>query len=320
MKLCDTRQWVALALSIFLSVGAFTACASQTSSGGQAADLPAGGMSPAYQTSYAYDPDSAGVDQSKLAALSKIDPMAANLMADQTAGFGADQRLIFTYKQQFDCVVGPHSDVNSIGQPADIAPQQFAAPECVVGLSSKLSPSGQVFEATDPLFVLVPFFESDKKTPAFSKALGKALKKLFGFVPDAFKPNPGVAVQCPAPKDKPASCTMHPLQTNLGPLLVALGKLPKGTDLYVPLVNHDHLLNNTTINQASEWWKIIIVLVEDPSVWPNAQGTSGITSLTKLREAQAKKQASVDVPSNFFLFFSSKSMGKSMSQMPGMHM
>ncbi|MBV9234144.1 MAG: hypothetical protein JO030_08885, partial [Candidatus Eremiobacteraeota bacterium] len=97
-----------------------------------------------------------------------------------------------------------------------------------------------------------------------------------------------------------------------------LGKLPKGTNLYVPLVNHDHLLNNKTINQSEEWWKIIVVLVEDPSAWPNAQGTTGITSLAKLREAQSKKQASADVPSNFFLFFSSKTMGHGMAGMRGM--
>ena len=48
-----------------------------------------------------------------------------------------------------------------------------------------------------------------------------------------------LAVQCPAPKDKPATCTMHPLQINLGPLLAALGLVAKGTNIYTPLEEID---------------------------------------------------------------------------------
>jgi hypothetical protein len=246
--------------------------------------------------------------------------MASHLKANETLGFGADKLLLFNYKQQFDCVVGPYSDLNSIGKPADRAPEQFASPECAVGFQSKLAPSGKTLEQTDSLFILVPFFETDPKTPAFTKALGKALKKLFGFVPDAFKPSPGVDVQCPTPQDKPGTCTMHPLQTNLGPLIAQLGLIPKGTNLYVPLVNHSHLLPDETINQPREWWKLVVVLVEDPKAWPNAAGTTGITSIAKLRAAQTNKQASADVPSNFFLYFSSYGLQSSRHHMPGMKM
>ena len=127
----------------------------------------------------------------------------AGLHDNQTAGFGADRRLVFDYNQQFDCVVQPNDDRNYNGKPADLDPAEFYTPECQVGAPSTIDPTGVRVTKTDPLFVLVPFFETDKKTPAFSKALGKALKKLFGFVPDAFKPDPGVAVQCPSPKDQP---------------------------------------------------------------------------------------------------------------------
>jgi hypothetical protein len=306
-----------IALTLSLSIAGLTGCASQTSPIGQAA-LPSGSAGSPDQSSYAFDPNS--VDPNESATSRAIDPLATRLMRNETLGFGADQLIVFNYKQQFDCVVGPFSDLNSIGKPADEAPEQFASPECAVGFSSKLAPSGQTLAQTDPLFILVPFFETNKHTGAFSKALGKALKKLFGFVPDAFKPNPGVPVQCPAPKDSPATCTMHPLQINLGPLVAELGLIPKGTNLYVPLVNHDHLLNNSTINQKAEWWRLVVVLVEDPKAWPNAAGTTGITSLAKLRAAQMNKQASADVPSNFFLFFSSYATHKGGQSMPGMHM
>lgn len=305
-------QRIAAALALSLSLGALAACASQTATTGGAA-LPDSAASSPLQSAYAYDPDSIG-------PMGTRPDSASHLKHNETLGYGADKLLVFNYKQQFDCVVGPFSDLNSIGKPADEAPSQFASPECAVGFTSQLAPSGKSLAQTDPLYILVPFFETNKNTPAFTPALGKALKKLFGFVPDAFKPDPGVAVQCPAPHDKPGTCTMHPLQTNLGPLVASLGLVPNGTNLYVPLVNHSHLLNNNTINQSSEWWKLVVVLVEDPKAWPNAQGTTGITSLAKLRAAQTAKQASADVPSNFFLFFSSYTTHAAKNQMPGMHM
>jgi hypothetical protein len=304
-------------ISALILAGTLTACGSPQLASGESA-LPGGGSPSQYQSMYAFNPDSA--DPSSLRMADRMDVLASQLGNNQTLGFGADQRLVFTYQQQFDCVVQPTNDRNFSGKPADLDPQQFASPECQVDAPSTIDPTGRSVKQTDSLYVLVPFFETNKKTPAFTPALGKALKKLFGFIPDAFKPDPGVPVQCPAPKDKPGTCTMHPLQTDLGPLLTALGKLPKDTNLYVPLVNHDHVLSDGTINQTPEWWQIIVVLVEDPKAWPNATGTTGITSVAKLKAAQAKKEASGDVPSNFFLFFSSKAMGKAMGHMPAMNM
>lgn len=313
MKVVYLRR-VAVTLALSLGVGVLGACSSPSSSG-QAADLPAAGAGSPAQSTYAYDPDSLNP-----MGLDGLSPLAKSLAPNETLGFGDNQLLVFRYRQQFDCVIGPDSDVDSIGRPADRAPGQFKSPECVIGTPSSLAPSGLPLAQTDPLYILVPFFETNKKTGAFTKALGEALEKLFGFIPDAFKPDPGVAVQCPAPQDRPATCTMHPLQINLGPVLAALGKLPKGSNLYVPLVNHDHLLKNGMIKQKSEWWTLVVVLVEDPKAWPNAAGTTGITSLAKLRDAQAEKQASADVPSNFFLYFSSYLSHKGASGMPGMNM
>jgi len=253
------------------------------------------------------------------AGMQALDPFAASLGTNQTLGFGAGKLLTFTYQQQFDCVVQPNDDRNYSGKIAALDPAQFASPECQIGAPSTIDPTGHPVAKTDPIYVIVPFFETNKKTPAFTPALGKALKKLFGFVPDAFKADPGVPVQCPAPKDSPGTCTMHPIQTDLGPVLAALKLVPPKTQLYVPLVDHSHVLPNNTINQSPEWWQVIVVLVENPKAWPNAKGTTGITSVATLRAAQKAKQASADVPSNFFLFFSSKVNGHSMGMhMPGM--
>jgi hypothetical protein len=51
------------------------------------------------------------------------------------------------------------------------------------------------------------------------------------------------------------------------------------------------------------------VLVNDPSVWPGVDGTTGLNSVAALRAAQAAGKASGDIPSNFFLFFDSRQFG-----------
>jgi hypothetical protein len=229
----------------------------------------------------------------------------ANLKPAQTLGFGAGRLLNFTYQQQFDCLVQPKDDRNYSNVIAALSPAQFNFPQCQVGAPSTIDPTGGPIAKTDKIWVLVPFFETDKSQPAFSPALGKALKKLFGIVPDAFKPHPGEYVQCPDPSNAPGTCTMHPIQTDLGPVLTALKLVPAKTVLNVPLVNHSHLLADNTIVTQPEWWEVVVVLVTDPKSFPNKAGTTGITSLKKLRAAQKAKLAFPDVPSNFFLFFSS---------------
>jgi hypothetical protein len=241
-------------------------------------------------------------------------PPDAKLRSDQTQGFGDDHILNFTYQQQFDCLVQPGDDRNYSGTIAALSPAQFNFPQCQVGLPSTIDPTGGPVARTPKIWVLVPFFETDPKQPAFSAALGKTLKKLFGIVPDAFKIHPGEYVQCPDPGLPPGSCTMHPIQTDLGPVLTALKLVPPKTVVNVPLVNHSHLVADTTIATPPEWWQVVVILVTDPKAWPDKAGTTGITSLAKLRAAQKAKQAYPDVPSNFFLFFSS-SVGAGMKGM-----
>jgi hypothetical protein len=239
----------------------------------------------------------------------------AKLKSNQTLGFGADRVLNFTYQQQFECVVQPGDDRNYSGVIAALSPAQFNFPQCQVGAPSTIDPAGRPIAKTDKIWVLVPFFETDPKQPAFSAALGKTLKKLFGMVPDGFKIHPGEYVQCPDPGLPPGSCTMHPVQTDLGPVLSALKLVPPKTVVNLPLVNHSHVVANNAIVTQPEWWQVVVILVTDPKAWPNKAGTSGITSVAKLRAAQKAKQAFPDVPSNFFLFFSS-TLGSSMNGMP----
>lgn len=236
----------------------------------------------------------------------------AQLAPNQTEGFGKDQLLTFTYGQNFSCVTGPFNDLDHNGLIAAVDPDEFQTPHCVVAFTPATTPPGVPVKEIQKLWVIAPFFETDPAEPAFTPELGNALRGLFGFVPDAFKIHPGVAVQCPEPgppitshTGAPGTCTMHTSKIDLGPALAALGKVPPGTQVIVPTLNHSHIIDDS-LDTEPIWWQIISVLVTDPAAWPSRDGRTGITSLEKLRQAQANGQARPDSPTNFFLFFGSR--------------
>jgi hypothetical protein len=231
---------------------------------------------------------------------------------NQTEGYGKDQLLVFTYLQNFMCIHEPADDLDNNGLPAAVDPAEFQTPHCAVGRQPGIGPDGQPIENVNKLYVIVPFFDADHDGEAASPGLAAALNSLFGFVPDAFDPHPGVAVQCPEPGSPRTTrqgafgtCTMHPSTLDLGPVLAKLGKVPAGTNVVVPTPNHSHVIEY--LNKQSQWWQIVSVLVTDQNVWPSADATSGITSVEALRGAQAQGKALGDVPTNFFLFFDSVS-------------
>jgi hypothetical protein len=140
-------------------------------------------------------------------------------------------------------------------------------------------------------------------------ALGSALINFFGFVPEAWKTkvNPAITTQCPDPNNPTAgTCTMHASSVDLSKTLVALGKTPgpPNSPVFVPTPNHSHVVDNSRINTGPIWWEVRPVLVFDQNDWPNADGTTGITSSRAMDDAEAAGRA-VEVGSNFFLFFSS---------------
>jgi hypothetical protein len=236
---------------------------------------------------------------------------AQQLKVNQTEGFGKDQLLVFTYGQNFSCIHQPFDDLDNNGKVAAVDPAEFQRPRCVIGRQPTIGPTGEPLKEVVKLYVIAPFFETNPAEPAFTPELGVALKSLFGFVPDAFKNHPGVAVQCPEPgppstaqTGAPGTCTMHTSLIDLGPVLAQLGAVPKGTAVVTPTINHSHIIDEELHTEAI-WWQVVSVLVTDPSVWPTADGMHGITSLDKLRRAQSLGQASADVPTNFFLFFGS---------------
>ena len=56
-------------------------------------------------------------------------------------------------------------------------------------------------------------------------------------------------------------------------MLNDLGLIPDDTVLNVPLVNHSHVIDGK--NFGSIWWRIEVVLVTDPAMWPDVNGDEG---------------------------------------------
>lgn len=233
-------------------------------------------------------------------------PLAVN----QTQGFGEGQLLVFTYLQNFSCIHEPFDDLNHNRKVAAVDPKEFQRPICVVGKQPTIDPTGAPINKVEKLWVLVPFFDTHRgDDEAFTPELTRFLIQKFGFIPEAFKPHPGVDVQCPEPgrpetkhRGAPGTCTMHTSELDLGPTLAKAGKVPPNTNIIVPTLNHSHILDETV--KGAVWWQIISVLITDESAWPNAEGTLGITSIDALRRAQSLGKAGPDTPTNFFLFFS----------------
>ena len=251
-----------------------------------------------------------------------------SLSANQTYGFGAGKLLKFTYTENFDCIDQPNSDLNFNGIKAQSDPAEMQIPICQAGTQPTINPPGQTGNpaiTTEPLYVLVPMFSVDNDTnpnDAIScgnvvsgtlcgPTLGSTLISLFGSLPEGFKAKPLVYTQCPDPAGAPGTCTMHASRLDLGPALVQLGLLPPPpANVFLPTPNHSHVIINPDINIQAIWWQVIPVLAFNQSDWPPENGSSGITSEHALRVAEEAGQAT-EVPSNFFLFFSSQTADSS---------
>jgi hypothetical protein len=245
----------------------------------------------------------------------------AQLAPNQTQGFGNDRLVTFTYQQNFDCVDEPLLDLDFNGIKAQSDPNEMQTPICQVITEPSADPAGGDIRHTAHLYVLVPMFGNDTN-PADAMpcpgggrpgelcgtALGNALISLFGFVPEAWKTTPAVSTQCPDPNNPvPGTCTMHASSVDLAVLLATLGKIPDppSAPVFLPTPNHSHVVDNSRVNAGAIWWQVRPVLIMDPSDWPAADGSSGITSSTAMDAAEAAGRA-VEVGSNFFLFFSSR--------------
>lgn len=248
---------------------------------------------------------------------------AQQLKPNQTNGFGNNQLVTFTYLQNFDCVDQPLFDLDFNHIKAESDPNEMQTPICQPVTEPTDDPTGGSIMHTAHLYVFVPMFSvNNDQNPndampcpnggrpheLCGRALGTALIKLFGFVPEAWKTHPMVSTQCPDPNNPvPGTCTMHASSVDLSETLAALGKTPSPPtmNVFVPTPNHDHVVDNSRVNALPIWWEVRPVLILNQSDWPAADGSSGITNSMSMDDAENAGRA-IEVGSNFFLFFSSQ--------------
>jgi hypothetical protein len=265
-----------------------------------------------------------------IASLALVAAAGAHAQPNQTSGYGDGKVLTFTYTQNFDCTEQPTDDLNFNGVMADRDPSEIQTPICQAGDATKINPPGMVgygVKTTDPIFVLVPMFSVNNDQNAndaisctgvvagtlCGPALGSELIQLFGAVPEAFKTTPLVYTQCPDNGARPGTCTMHASQIDLAPVLAKLGYIanPPTANVFVPTPNHSHVIPNTTVTIAPEWWQVRPVLVLQQADWPSQDASTGLTSVAKVYAA-IKAGRAVMAPSNFFLYFGSQVAGMNM--------
>lgn len=249
---------------------------------------------------------------------------SAQLLPNQTHGFGNNRLVTFTYLQNFDCVDQPAMDLDFNKAKAQSDPNEMQTPICQAVTEPTQDPTGGNIKHTAHLYVFIPLFSVDNdQNPADAMpcpnggrpgelcgtALGTALINAFGFLPEAWKTkvNPAITTQCPDPNNPvPGTCTMHASSVDLSVTLAALGKGPNPptANIFVPTPNHSHVVDNSRVNTGPIWWEVRPVLIMHESDWPAADGSSGITSSKAMDDAESAGRA-IEVGSNFFLFFSS---------------
>jgi hypothetical protein len=208
-------------------------------------------------------------------------------------------------------------------------PNEMQTPICQPITEPTADPSGGDIKHTAHLYVLIPMFSVDHDTnpndampcpnggrpgELCGPALGSALISFFGAIPEAWKTtvNPAITTQCPDPNNAvPGTCTMHASSVDLSKTLFALGKTgPPTAPIFVPTPNHSHVVDDSRVNAQPIWWEVRPVLVMSQSDWPAADGSSGVTSSRVMDDVEAAGRA-IEVGSNFFLFFSSRTSSTS---------
>ena len=108
--------------------------------------------------------------------------------------------------------------------------------------------------------------------------------------------------QCPD-NTSSLTCPNHPAFLDLSALGLKTGE--GNTVGVVPLPIHTHIISGN----GGGWWKLIVWLVADPTIWPNPStgactaGTGCLTSATALTNAAQAGKVVGPVPTTIYLFF-----------------
>src|SRR5262249_45004026 len=90
----------------------------------------------------------------------------AQLVSNQTLGFGKGKLKAFTYTLNFDCIDEPGNDLNFNGIPMQSDPTELQTPICRAGDQPTIDPTGVKIKNANLLFAIVPMFSVNPDTKA----------------------------------------------------------------------------------------------------------------------------------------------------------
>lgn len=206
------------------------------------------------------------------------------IVLGQTEGFADGELVIFDYGQNFVCANAPLNNA-----------------DCFVGagFTSLDLPGLRLDSAAIPdLIVIVPFFDANGDG-----------------VLEALAETPAVFVQCPETQSSALAggtsfgefghCILHDTMLDTSPLAgVTIAGVPFGDP--IPLPNHSHIVAATPGN-VRQPWDAFVVLVLDPSLWPDANGncSAGVGCLTSFEAVASAPSGAIvgPVATTLVLFF-----------------
>lgn len=217
------------------------------------------------------------------------------LPPDMIEGFGDGRVVAFHYQLSTFCPTTPHSDLDGPfghgdGHPQSQDPKEYQVPTCFFGAGAESIVPAALRLSDRKLYGMVPFFGG---SPVHSNG-----------------PGTDVQTQCSQPgppftqvKGPSGTCLMHPMSYRVFP---NTGDPPFPDPTLGP--QHSHVIEGTS--HPAGWWNAVAVTITDRSIFPDNNGNcpagppACVTSLAALRTAQANRQASPDIPSNLYFFFS----------------
>jgi len=258
-------------------------------------------------------------------------PVSRPIPSDMIEGFADGHAVAFQYRLSYYCATMPNSDVDppaaqGNGTPESMDPLEYQAPPCIAGDSGTgslpiVGPDG-LAQADEPkLYGIFPTW--------YAEASNQARPNFLGGLVDSNNPTTDVETQCTQPgppatqykSNDPFSCLMHPSVVRSAYNRTDVNAVASNQPEVSPLGPHSHIIEGDS--HPLQWWNVVAVGVNDPSIWPDNDGNCPagpprcVTSLAALRTAQksaftpasttvstATVAATPDIPSNIYFYFS----------------
>jgi hypothetical protein len=227
-------------------------------------------------------------------------------------GYAEGEVVAIEYLQTYYCPTTPASDLDppfgrGNGVPESEDPGEYQVPPCFFGDTGTGSILPEhlhtgAFPGAKTFYGLAPWFGgASLSSDGPPTALGMANGPASDVETQCTEPGPPITEH----HGKGGTCLMHPATLRFAKVYDDPGRQPPDP---VAMPHHSHVLPETSAGPG--WWNIKGVSIYDRSICPDHDGhcPAGpphcVTSIAALRAAQKTGQASPDLPSNLYWYFS----------------